>query len=458
MSAARAGGYKSIDAVKSKQTRADAAVTLRKKNHMTQMDKRRRGGEAPAGAAADEPRLDVVRIPDFVKGLYAADAETVLASCRALRSLVSDDRDPPIDTILAHEGVLQRLCVLLQEPEPPLLQLEVAWVMTNIASVRNATRNYSSAVVESGALPLLMKLSVTARPEVAQQAVWCIGNIAGENIALRDIVLAANYLPQLLRIVWNCSGVEAAAGGAPPNLMLLRNATWCVSNLCMGGKHQNPQIFQPVYAVIAGVIRTCPDEDVLQDACWALYYLTDAFPPQHTIECNILDRIAMLLNEASFEVQLPCIRLFGQLTSTDDHDLTTKVINCGILPCFHQLLSIRGSHQQDAMQKETLWVISNICAGTTPQLQWVIQNGSFTQVVKLVHEGKLIVKKEAMWVLSNAASTGSPAQIDFIIAEHAIEAVVEFLRLMLTTQLKNPRALADVCRKTPAHCTPSLWH
>jgi hypothetical protein len=55
------------------------------------------------------------------------------------------------------------------------------------------------------------------------QAVWALGNIAGDSPACRDMVLSQGALPPLLEQL--CEGNKTS---------MLRNATWTLSNFCRG--------------------------------------------------------------------------------------------------------------------------------------------------------------------------------------------------------------------------------
>jgi len=72
-----------------------------------------------------------------------------------------------------------------------------------------------------GAVPIFCRLLASPNDDVREQAVWALGNIAGDSPNCRNAVLAGGAMAPLLQLLQQNS-----------KLSMLRNATWTLSNFC----------------------------------------------------------------------------------------------------------------------------------------------------------------------------------------------------------------------------------
>merc|ERR1719326_149833 len=156
-----------------------------------------------------------------------------------LRKLLSVENNPPIQEVI-HTGVVPRLVELLKDISRPELQFEAEWVLTNIAS---GNADQTRVVVEMGALPLFVGLLTSPSDEVKEQAVWALGNIAGDSTKYRDLVLKSDGLAPLLAVFRETDKTS-----------MMRNATWTLSNLCRGKPPPPFEWVSPALAPLANLV------------------------------------------------------------------------------------------------------------------------------------------------------------------------------------------------------------
>ena len=342
--------------------------------------------------------------------LFHPDADMQTEAARAVRKLLSIEHEPPIQEVI-NAGTVPRLIQLLAESQAPTLQFEAAWALTNIVS---GTSEHVAACVKEGIVPKMTELLSSPSDDVREQAVWALGNIAGDSVKMRDEVLNHNVLTPLLRQL-------------DPNttrISMLRNATWTLSNLCRGKPQPPFDLVKPALPTLVSLVSS-NDEEVLSDACWALSYLSDGTNEkiQAVIEAGVCRRLVELLMHQSVQVTTPALRTVGNIV-TGDEAQAQAVIDCGGLACLAKLLS----HDRKGIRKEACFALSNITAGSKEQLQAVIDhNDIIPALVHMLETEDVDIRKECAWAISNATSGGDDLQIKVLVDSGCVPPLVNLL-------------------------------
>ncbi|XP_043724014.1 importin subunit alpha-4 [Telopea speciosissima] len=412
----RKKSYKTgVDADEARRRREDNLVEIRKNKREDNLLKKRREGlhlsqphiEPSQSAQAVERRLE--SLPVMVQGVWSDNPVSQLEATTQFRKLLSIERSPPIEEVI-NAGVVPRFVEFLGRHDMPQLQFEAAWALTNIAS---GTSEHTRVVIEHSAVSKFVQLLSSSSDDVREQAVWALGNVAGDSPSCRDLVLSNGALMPLL-----------AQLNEHSKLSMLRNATWTLSNFCRGKPPAPFEQVKPALSALQHLIHSTDDE-VLTDACWALSYLSDGTNDkiQAVIEAGVCQRLVELLLHPSPTVLIPALRTIGNIVTGDDAQ-TQFVIDNQVLPCLHQLLT---QNHKKSIKKEACWTISNITAGNRGQIQAVIDANIILPLVQLLQHAEFDIKKEAAWAISNATSGGSHEQIQYLVSQGCIKPLCDLL-------------------------------
>ncbi|MBA0845810.1 hypothetical protein Goarm_023108, partial [Gossypium armourianum] len=178
------------------------------------------------------------------------------------------------------------------------LQLQATTRFTELLSIE--CRAPIEEVIQAGVVPRFVELLDSLK--VILFAVLALGNITGDSLRCRDLVLGHGALLPLLALF-----------NKPVPLSTLRNATWTLSMFCEApfdqSKPQTLKQHKHPRNQLARLIHSNDDEEVLTDACWALSYLSDGTNDkiQAVTEAGVCGRLVKLLIHPSPSVITPAL-------------------------------------------------------------------------------------------------------------------------------------------------------
>eukprot|EP00403_Amphidinium_massartii_P027028 CAMPEP_0178387710 /NCGR_PEP_ID=MMETSP0689_2-20121128/9213_1 /TAXON_ID=160604 /ORGANISM="Amphidinium massartii, Strain CS-259" /LENGTH=583 /DNA_ID=CAMNT_0020008081 /DNA_START=66 /DNA_END=1817 /DNA_ORIENTATION=+ len=324
--------------------------------------------------------------------LVVKAGEVLLEEVIAHRKLLSN-QDPPIQQAI--ESVAKYLAYLAEDTWPKL-QFEAAWALTNMAA---GSTEQTRALVDAGAVDGFIRILRSENQDVALQAVWALGNIAGDSAALRDRVVAAGGMQEIISIF--CPDEPYVAGALPWDCQLPQNVAWTLSNMVRGRPQIALEAIQPLLPLLPKLLRLTREDDLI-DICWACAHISDG-PNERAhviVELGCVPMLVNHLDNTSNSVRVPALRALGNLASSNDVD-TQAVLDAGFL----SRVSVLMEDTKASIRKETCWTVSNIMAGTIPQIAAAMDAGMLQLMRKVLRSedpvNRADVKKEAALALFN---------------------------------------------------------
>ena len=224
-------------------------------------------------------------LPKFVEGCFHDSKYVQIESCSRIRKLLSIRKNAPIDQVIK-TGVVPRLIEFLGYENNPRLQFDAAYSLADIAAGEST---HTAVVVKHGAIPHLIQLLLSSNKDVAEGAVFALGNIAGDSTQYRDIILSQGGLTNLRVFQNHCFDVLNSTanknGWRFEQLLkdeymlriieLLSNIGWTLTNFFLGSEQTQTDIKYAQSGIEAlTVMFTVPDGEILEHAVRGVDFLT----------------------------------------------------------------------------------------------------------------------------------------------------------------------------------------
>jgi Atypical Arm repeat/Armadillo/beta-catenin-like repeat len=339
-----------------------------------------------------------------------------------VRRIFGDNKDPPIDKLLAH-GLLPCVGSLIRTQKDAKILYEAIWCLINVSS--SHVSSHVEAVFASGIVPVIANLIVHHNVGVTEQAIWFIANMAGENVEYRDIILKMTKVTNGLLYHLQY----------PSNVSIVSTAAWAVSNLFRGQPNYLLQtdlaaccIPPLVGTLLSGVGRAKASElvDLTNALCCIVESSAEA--TNLVIEEGI---VPVLVKSIQYYSELPetAILLIPSikilwLIASGTQQQTDQVVQSGFVKCSLKLLESSNK----GVQRHVLLTLSNIAAGTHDQINVLVQQLALVkEIVYLALHSSADVKKEALWTLSNIITQGKLRHANRLVNVGCIPTFCDFL-------------------------------
>eukprot|EP00887_Chlorella_sp_A99_P002376 scaffold10.g2376.t1 len=284
--------------------------------------------EAEAAAAAEVAR-EVAAAVTAAAAAKPAGSPAHVEAIRALRQMLSNYEDPPPPRVdaAALEGIF-----------------EATWAVTNLA-----VGPYDAVKAVLPAAPLLITyLGGGSGLAVAEQCAWALGNIAAEDFAFRQTLIANGATRPLAGLLQARAGTGAAPPRSAPPLARRAGDAAPAARPGAARPAAAPQVgeFMGVDGAPEALVSLLDDAptDLATEVAWVLTYVTAAHPA-HLNRMVHLGALAPLLRRLS--------EAMGNMAAGGGRDALEQLLSEAARP------GVRASHHH-GLQREAAWVLANL--------------------------------------------------------------------------------------------------
>jgi len=413
-------------------------------------------GRGPSTDAEHKAMLQ--SLPKFVAGCFTEHKSTIFECTQKIRELLSFHHSAPIAQVV-DSGVVSRIIQFLRWTDCPELQFEAMWVLTNIAS--SDRPEFTAKVVRDGAIPAIVEILEAPSYRLLEQAVWALGNIAGDCIELRNLVMSEGAVRRMKALCKKpfdasmCSSNPSSSESDPLDgkaewVSMLRNLSWSISNLCRFGASRSEKAHGqwPLDLVecLAALLRQnevlrFDEEDGSADGLganigWSCTYLTNDFSSEpDTVplldamnKLKVTEAMIGLLGSANPFTVHSSLRAIGNVLTGNDR-YTAHCIDCGVLQRLYALTQqFYAQNVNHEKLKEICWAISNVTAGPSAQIVRVIEAKFVPVLIDILKGSRNVIASEALWAVSNATASADDRVVGHLVEHGLIEGLCQFLK------------------------------
>mmetsp|Transcript_7086 Transcript_7086/g.10813 ORF Transcript_7086/g.10813 Transcript_7086/m.10813 type:complete len:373 (-) Transcript_7086:149-1267(-) len=243
------------------------------------------------------------------------------------------------------------------------------------------------------ACPAFIQALSGTNAKLKEYAIFALGNIAEDCLELRTIIVKMGALDPLAKLLHSKDKV------------IVRTVCWAVSNILKGTNNEFILKEFHKYSFVKEFWRLLESKEpgIISQVCWSMCYLTshNEEGTGKLIEAKFPARIiSALYKESPVAVILPALRTLGNMLAYNDKFNEQLLPMCkGIL----EFLALCVKHEHRGIQKESIWVVSNILAGPPSHAKPVIQAGFIPVLLNHLKKSQFDIKREAVHALKNAS-------------------------------------------------------
>jgi hypothetical protein len=403
--------------------RAAAVASLRKaKRDEFLENKRHLTSELSSSSASDANMTSVPSVENTTtvdpmivvqNFLSASSLQEQLPHLRALRRLLASDAKPLQEVVSA--GAVPALAALLSSGHEEAMT-ESVWCILNIAS-----GGYQQVEAVLPIAPQLISFLETGHSHLAELSAWALGNMAGESLDFRSVIISQGAIPALLR--WFASPSSSAS------LSVIRTVAWALGNMIDRTPKPDMSDFFKVDLApyFVKYLSQAQPSEAEREILWLCAYVTSDERAQTLHFAQKDGLMQALLHSLSTHPRaaLPALRSIGNLLA-GPHEVTSFFLS---IPGAFDLVASGMTSDSAHVRRESAWVISNVTAGTDDHAAYVASSAGVMQVMlDRFQRGEYALRAEMAMALTNLVVR--PALSAYVMVQ--LRAIDPFVQLAKT--------------------------
>lgn len=321
-----------------------------------------------------------------MRAVQSGTQESRSVALKSLCELTAAD-DPHLEILhrLHVVGVLQKILTGPHAQD----QYDALWCLTNLA-----TADHDATCLVYPALPYVINILSSDNIDLAEQAAWCLGNIAGDCDVCRARVARNGAVDPLLELYKRPK--------LSPTVVATLSFSTC--NLLRGGTFVEEFVSKGLISLVLRLMTPAYPVEVVTDMAWVLSFITAASNEikGKVVATGAVELIVQLLDRAGANSLLivPLLRVVGNLASGPDQLVMAIVSTQNFLPYLWNYLSSGDNN----VLKEVCWALGSLSGGPPQASAALVQSKFVPPLAALFNGSVMAVRKEVGFVFLNMVS------------------------------------------------------
>lgn len=306
--------------------------------------------------------------------LSSSQIATVEEALNTVKNLMNYSSE--ILKYLSDFGIFIYIIKLISPLSPPVVLEKSAWILSDFLATDN-----SKFLIDSTLVTTLINSLSEPQPNISQHILWALGNISAEEDFQKMLIRNTSLLKVLSSFIEPFSKIIA----------------WIISNLAKGAETMDKYQKIIVCEIVQSLFKY-DDIEIITECLETLVNLSsleDLDTIQSIVDYGLVHITVSSLRIENLSVRMPALKVLGNVCAVT-HEHTQLVMNLNILDiiCDKEFI-------YSALSSDTIWILSNIAAGTKSQVDKLMNHAIFNSLILSVVHYEMKTRVQAINAVKN---------------------------------------------------------